>query len=74
MVFSMIVRETAKCIKVTRIIIVFQYFSSAHTVDQNKSDNDYDGVFVFLSAYRFGLAAKETRINEKSIFQFRAYR
>ena len=27
------------CIKVTRIIMTFQYFSSAHTVDPNTSDN-----------------------------------
>ena len=42
--------------------MIFQFFSSAYTVDPNKSDNDYNSFPVFLSAYRFGLAAKVTRI------------
>ena len=41
--------------------MMFQYVSSEHTVDANKSDNDYNVFFVFLSAYRFGLATKVTR-------------
>ena len=65
--FSMIFKKLQTCIKVTRIIMIFQYFSSAHTVDPNKSDNDYNGFLAFLSAYRFGLAAKVTRIT--MIFQ-----
>ena len=47
--------------------MIFQYFCSAHTVDPSKSDNDYNGFLAFLSAYRFGLAAKVTRIT--MIFQ-----
>ena len=42
--------------------MLFQYFSSAHTVDPNKGDNDYNGVLAFLSTYRIALAAKVTRI------------
>ena len=47
--------------------MIFQYFSAAHTVDLNKTDDDYDDFLAFLSAYRFGLAAKATRIT--MIFQ-----
>ena len=36
--------------------------SSAHTVDPNRSDYDYNDFLAFLSAYRFGLAANVTRI------------
>ena len=45
----------------TRIRIIFQYFSYAHIVELNKRDNDYNGFLGFLSAYRFGLTAKVTR-------------
>ena len=40
--------------------MIFQYSSSEHTVDPNKSDTDYNVFVVFLSADRFGLAAKVT--------------
>ncbi len=50
-----------------RIVLICQYFSSAHTVDLNKSNNDYNVFLAFLSAYRFGLAAKMPRIT--MIFQ-----
>ena len=36
--------------------------SSAHTVDSNKSDINHNDLLGFLSAYRFALAAKVTRI------------
>ena len=48
--------------------MIFQKTSSAHTVDLNKSDNEYNGVLAFLSAYRLGLTAKVTRLT--MIFHF----
>ena len=30
--------------------LICQYVSSAHTVDPNKSDNDYNGGLAFISA------------------------
>ena len=45
--------------------MIFQYFSSAHTVALNKSDNGYNDFLAILSAYRFGLAAKLTRITKR---------
>ena len=56
------------------IIMLFQYFSSAHTVDPNKNDNDYNGFLAFLSTYRFILAAKVTRIIMIFKEKIRAYR
>ena len=47
--------------------MIFQYLSYAHTVGPNKSDNDYNDFLAFLSAYRFALDAKTTRIT--MIFQ-----
>ena len=41
---------------------MFVCFFSTHNADLNKSDNDYNGYLAFLSAYRFGLAAKVTRV------------
>ena len=42
--------------------MLFQYFSSAYTVDPNRSEDDYNGFLAFLSTYRFDLAAKVKRI------------
>ena len=44
------------------MITMFQYFSSAHTVNPNRSATDYNGFLAILCAYRFGLDAKVTRI------------
>ena len=58
---SMDFQETAKMYKSDKDYND-TFFSSAHTADPNKSDNEYNGFLVFLSAYRFGLAVKVTRI------------
>ena len=57
--FEMTLQETAKMHKSVKEnedirIVIF----SAHTVDLNESDNDYNGFLAFISAYGFGLAAK----------------
>ena len=59
--FFFFFKKLQTCIKVTRIIMTFQYFSSAHTVGLNISENDYNDFLTFLSACRFGLAAKVTK-------------
>ena len=64
--FPIIVKNLQKCIKVTRITMIFQYFSSEHTANANESDIDYSGFLAFISAYRSGLAAKVTRIIMRS--------
>ena len=53
--------------------MLFQYFSSAHTVDPNKNENDYNVFLAFLCTYRFALAAKVTRITMISTFVFSAH-
>ena len=65
--FSMNFQETAKLYKRDKDCNDISFFSSAHTVDPNKSDDDYNGFLAFLSTYRFALAAKLTRIT--MIFQ-----
>ena len=60
--FQILFENMQTCIKVARIIMIFQYFPAAHTVDPYKSENDYNGCLAFLSAYRFGRGAKVTRI------------
>ena len=48
--------------------MLFQYCSSAHTVDLNKNEKDQNDFLAFLSTYRFALAAKMIRI--EMVFQY----
>ena len=45
--FQYVFKKLQTYIKVTRIIMIFQCFSSAHTADLNKTDNDYNTFLVF---------------------------